>query len=358
MGEWLLADRSFFLKSTRLFLFLTYIKLIALLAVCLSLCTLMACEISSGKDTNEEQKTEVSDKVSGGKISRDEHKHVYARATCEEPATCACGETAGDKLGHNFSDATCTDPKICRRCGVAEGKSLSHDYVSATCTTAKTCKRCNLVSGEALGHDFTAANCTNPEICKRCELAQGSALGHDFAEATCTAPETCRTCGKTGAAAKGHTYTDDTCIRCGEVDPDSLPVGLEELHLMDSKCYEFVDKITDSFGKEHEKAHQYDDYDQTKWSLHALSKAYNTFSGTIATVDETPASHTFTFEIYVDEKLVYSYEDYKITTGAIDFSVDVSGGSSLEIVVIYDDHNRNFSEYTEGIALINAQLYK
>lgn len=84
MGEWLLADRSFFLKSTKLFLFLTYIKLIALLAVCLSLCTLMACEISSGKDTNEEQKTEVPDKVSGGKISRDEHKHVYARATCEE----------------------------------------------------------------------------------------------------------------------------------------------------------------------------------------------------------------------------------------------------------------------------------
>ncbi len=41
-------------------------KLLALLAVCLSLCTLMACEISSGKGTNEEEKTEVSDKVSGG----------------------------------------------------------------------------------------------------------------------------------------------------------------------------------------------------------------------------------------------------------------------------------------------------
>lgn len=335
-------------------------KLLALLAVCLSVLTLIACDISDVKVTIDEKKREASEPPSTTESSdaetsttiSDAHEHSYAPATCEKPATCACGKTSGDKLGHDFADATCTDPMICNRCGVASGKSLSHDYVSATCTTAKTCKRCNLVSGEALGHDFTAANCTNPEICKRCELAQGSALGHDFAEATCTAPEKCRTCGKTGSAAKGHSYTDDHCIRCGEVDPDSLPVGLEELHLMDSKCYEFVDKLTDAFGIDHEKVHLYNDL-YGKWSIHALVKEYSTFTGTIIATDTTVNSATFTFEIYVDDKLVYTYEDYKMTTGAIDFSVDVSGGSSLEIVFEPNPYGGG-----NNVALVNAQLYK
>ncbi len=325
-------------------------KLLALLVICLSLLALMACEISDVKITADEKKTEAPAQTVADTDAHDNHEHTYAPATCEKPATCACGKTSGDKLGHDFADATCTDPMICNRCGVASGKSLSHDYVSATCTTAKTCNRCGFVSGKALGHDFTAANCTSPEICKRCELAQGSALGHDFAEATCTAPETCRTCGKTGAAAKGHTYTDDTCIRCGEVDPDTLPVGLEELHLMDAYCYEFVGEITDAFGKGHEKAHLYTDAYYEKWSIHALVKEYSTFTGTIIATDTTPNGAMFTFEIYVDDKLVYTNKGYKMTTGAIDFSVDVSGGSSLKI--FFDDNG------WYSVALVNAQLYK
>ena len=331
-------------------------KHLTLLAVLLALLALVACDLGDTKD--KEDKDEETKKVTVAETEAlDEettaaHVHSYSAATCTKAGTCECGKTYGDPLGHDFADATCTTPKVCNRCGVAEGQSLSHDYVSATCTAPKTCSRCDLVVGEALGHDFTAANCTNPEICKRCELAQGSALGHDFAEATCTEPETCKVCGATGGAAMGHTYADDTCIRCGEVDPDSLPVRLEDLHLMDSARYEVVDKLTDSFGNEYENAHRYNGGEA--WSMHALSKKYSTFRGTIVATDETSSEYTFTFEIYVDDKLVYSYEDYTIATGAIEFSVDVSEGSSLKIIFTGGYINRGGGSK----ALVNAQLYK
>ncbi|MBE6559361.1 MAG: hypothetical protein E7661_10195 [Ruminococcaceae bacterium] len=343
-------------------------KHLTLLAVLLALLALVACDLGDTKD--KEDKDEETKKVTVAETEAlDEettaaHVHSYSAATCTKAGTCECGKTYGDPLGHDFADATCTTPKVCNRCGVAEGQSLSHDYVSATCTAPKTCSRCDLVVGEALGHDFTAANCTNPEICKRCELAQGSALGHDFAEATCTEPETCKVCGATGSAAMGHTYTDDTCIRCGEVDPDSLPVGLEELHLMDSDGYEVMDKVKDSFGNEHENGNVYvygvytggpagDSAKNERFSLHALSKQYTVFAGTIIARDLTASDAFFKVEIYVDDELKYSIEDFKNTTGAIDFSIDVSGGSSMKIVV-----TRNYERISAGLALVNAQLYK
>lgn len=342
-------------------------KHLALLAVLFTLLALVACDLEDVKITVDpaEKATvaesgtpdeEAATTPKAEETTAAPHEHSYSEATCTKPGTCECGKTYGDKLGHDFAEATCTTPKICNRCGVAEGKSLSHDYSSATCTTAKTCDRCGLVSGEALGHDFTAANCTNPEICKRCELAQGSALGHDFAEATCTAPETCKTCGATGAAAKGHTYTNDVCIRCGEVDPDSLPVGLEELHLMDSAYYEFVDKITDSFGNEYEKAHIYEwpRMQDEPWSIHALSKKYSVFEGTIVAINSTEADIYIDIKIYVDDKLVYSYDDYTIIAGALDFSIDVSNASSIKI--FFKDNQ--YYDHSGGIALVNAQLYK
>ena len=115
------------------------------------------------------------------------HTHTFLDATCDSPKTCACGETAGVALGHQFAAATCTSTQICDRCGGIGEPELGHDFAAADCTTPQTCARCGRVEGEALGHD----------------------------------------------------YVDTKCSRCGKTDPDSLPVGLQELFLIDSAYYDY-----------------------------------------------------------------------------------------------------------------------
>lgn len=264
---------------------------------------------------------------------------------------------------HSYSNATCTSPKKCS-CGATSGNALGHSYSNANCTTPKKCTRCGMTAGTALGHQFSSATCTNPQICSRCGTTSGNALGHSYSAANCNSPKTCTRCGQTEGSALGHNYINNKCSRCGKVDPDSLPVELSELYLMDSSYYRYRNsRFTDSFGNTYNGAHAFyqsyfcfDGSAKEPHSIFSLNGKYSYFKGSIVATTEPSEGDTYYINIYVDDVLKFSKIGYSKTTGKIDFKVDVKNGQSLKIVVgIEQKHRYN---YNDEIALVDAQLTK
>lgn len=307
------------------------------------------------------------------------HFHAYEDATCTAPALCECGESKGDALGHDYADATCTDSQVCSRCGKSTGVPLGHDYVgalsctepqtcsrcgkkggtilghdysSATCNLPQVCDRCGESTGTALGHSYYQATCSTPQICRRCEETKGSPLGHNFSEATCVLPEICKRCGNTKGNPLGHKYSSNKCIRCGQIDPDSLPVGLDKLYVIDKDSnYTYSSGVfTDVFGDSYNGVHRYKHY--KAYSIHNLRKEYTTFSGSFVAGSDMDGSTEVTIEIYVDDVLVYSIKDYMRETGKIDFSISVKNASKLKIKFTYQ-----YNSWID-IGLVNAELKK
>ena len=284
------------------------------------------------------------------------HIHNWEKATCTSPMWCECGETYGDAKGHQYTAATCTEPSKCTRCGKSSGSSLGHmtDSSSNPCTEDQICTRCGVTVRSASGHNFSSASCTMASTCLRCGESKGAPLGHNFADATCESPSQCTRCGRTDGNALGHLYDNDTCIRCGQIDPDTLPVGLNGVYVISSECYEYSENIfIDTYGDVYNGANK---YNNTGWnnysvfSIHNLKKEYKTFCATL--VAGNAMGSTNTIEIYVDDVLKHRIDNYNRETGAIDFSVNVEGASKLKIQVLRDYYD------SLDIALVNAQLYK
>ena len=280
--------------------------------------------------------------------------HNYINATCYSPATCAtCGATKGNPLGHDADSATCDTSSVCNRCEALLSYPLGHNYAAATCTAPQICTRCEATRGEPKGHFFAPATCTSPQICKRCDIPQGEPAGHDYLDATCLTPATCSACGVTDGEPLGHTYADNICIRCNEVDPDSLPVNLGALHVIDSNKSGWKnDSITDSFGDTYNSGYyKYTLGSGTEFSTHNLRKEYSTFSGSIVCAQGMYDS--VILAIYVDDTLVYTSPEFSKTTGIIHFSVDVTGGQKLTIKI-----TKGHCYGDSYIALVNTQLTK
>lgn len=237
-----------------------------------------------------------------------------------------------------------------------------HNYSAASCTSPKTCS-CGKTAGTALGHSYSSANCTSPKICNRCGATSGSALGHNFQNATCTSAKQCTRCGKTSGSALGHNYVNNKCSRCGKVDPDSLPVRLDALYLIDysngnswHKYYYQDSSFTDSFGNVYDGAHCYVGVlNEGQYSIHNLNGMYSKFTGSIVAMQNTSTVDTYSIKIYVDDVLVYTKSKFSKTTGKIDFSVDVSGGTKLTIKVCTDNGK---GDSNMSVAIVNAQLTK
>lgn len=254
-------------------------------------------EATNENDTKSQPSTNQSKPTSN--INQPTHTHSYSNATCTSPKKCSCGATAGTALGHQFSSATCTSPKICSRCG-------------------KT-------SGNALGHNYSAANCNSPKTCTRCGQTSGSALGHN--------------------------YVNNKCSRCGKVDPDSLPVGLEQLHVIDSNSdyYSFKNEtIQDTFGNKYVGYHRFKEVGETAYAIFNLNYKYSKFSCDIITTCKDA-----TFSIYVDNVLKYQTTNLSNVSGPIHVDVDVKNGQQLKVVA-----TDNTYSWSVAGCLVNAQLTK
>jgi len=326
--------------------------------------------------------------------------HTFEDATCVKPQTCSeCGKTEGEALGHDFLDATCTQGSTCSRCEKVKGEPLEHEYAKATCTEPSTCSLCGDTKGKALGHilydatctspakcatcgyeegeladhKFSGASCTSPSKCVTCGFEEGEALGHDYADATCTQPSRCTRCGIINESEKteplGHSYKDGKCKRCEAVDPDTIPDSLNSTHVIDSASYLYsTDGFTDSFGNTYRDSHGYSCYyhyyyygeKPESYSIHNLNKKYSTFSGSIVAADGCDSRFTARIEIYADDKLVFSYDDFKKTTGKVDFSVKVKDCTKLQITLICGEDESVDSGYNlpYNIHLVDTKLTK
>lgn len=268
---------------------------------------------------------------------------------------CECGESYGDPKGHKYTAATCTEPAKCTRCGKTSGSSLGHTTIGTTnlCIEDHICSRCGVTVRSATGHNYSSASCTMAQICLRCGESKGTSLGHKFSDANCASPATCTRCGKTDGVALGHMYDNNTCIRCGELDPDTLPVGLDEVHVINCRYYAFSEDIfIDTYGDIYNGAHIYNNNNRGNnnlFSIHNLKKEYKTFCASFVAGNDMETATTI--EIYVDDVLKHRIDNYTRETGIVDFSIDVEGASKLKILI-------GGLWWHIDIALVNAQLYK
>ncbi len=227
--------------------------------------------------------------------------------------------------------------------------SHTHSYFNATCTSPKKCS-CGATAGTALGHNFSNATCTSPKICSRCGATSGSSLGHSYSNATCTSPKTCRRCGNTNGNALGHNYVNNKCSRCGKVNPESLPVGLENLYVIDSNSnYSFKNEtIKDSFGNSYFGYHRFKEVGNTAYAIFNLNYKYAKFSADIIT-----DSNDATFSIYVDNVLKYQTKGFNKLSGPVHFEIDVKNGQQLKVIA-----TENIYSWDVAGCLVNAQLTK
>ncbi len=232
----------------------------------------------------------------------------------------------------------------------------NHSYSNATCTSPKKCS-CGVTAGTALGHQFSSATCTSPQICSRCGTTSGNALGHSYSSANCNSPKTCTRCGQTSGSALGHNYVNNKCSRCGKVDPDSLPVSLFSIAVIDSFDFRKDEgSFTDSFGNAYNNALRFNYVGRKNThSIFNLDNKYSKLSGSIVTYQDTDSEAKMIVEIYVDDVLKYKSNPFGKTTGKIDFSVDVKNAQKLLIKgVSASDTSWQWAHF----AIVNAQLTK
>lgn len=238
------------------------------------------------------------------------HIHRYMAATCEQPKICSCGARAGMALGHNYIAATCTSPKICRRCGKRSGSALGHRYSNATCTSPKKCTRCNSTIGNALGHNYVSNKCTH----------------------------------------------------CGKVNPDSLPVGLDKLVVIDSSTNYKYDSSSfqDTYGNNYIGVHLFGySYSGDAYAIYNLNQKYKTFSGSIVASTALESCAYIDYYFYLDDTLIYSQTKLEKITPKIDFNINVSGGTKLTIKTkTYFKPDIVGSGYLGLGSIVNAQLKK
>lgn len=209
-------------------------------------------------------------------------------------------------------------------------------------------------------HSYSNATCTSPKKCY-CGATSGKALGHQFSSATCTSPKTCSKCGTTNGSALGHNYVNNKCSRCGKTDPDSLPVGLNKLFLIDSYEYQYKSgSFTDSFGNHYDGAHHYTNLykaidGKEPSSQFNLNGKYKLFTGSIVASTTTNPNWTYYIHIYVDDVLKFSKTGFSKTSGKIDFKVNVTNGQTLKITAGVEGR---WGDVDEEICIVNAKLFK
>ena len=172
-------------------------------------------------------------------------------------------------------------------------------------------------------------------------------------------------------AEKKYSEAEEVLTKASEVIPGSekikskldeidklKPVPLSELVVVDSQTYEYKKGLfVDTFGYEYNDCYRIG----TDWStsnpvgyaVYNLNKEFASFTATVVAPDELGSDSVMECRFYVDDLLVYRVENFKRTTLKKEFTIDVSGGSTLKIEVYRNNSNRDVV-----ICLVNATLTK
>lgn len=339
-------------------------RLISVLLIITTLFCLSACETTEADSnaTNSQSKTSLNASDTTQTETDNNQMSSGTGESKENNTTQAQTQTNQSTHTHSYSNATCTSPKKCS-CGATSGTMLGHSYSDANCASPKTCTRCGTTAGTALGHQFSSASCTSPKICSRCGATDGSELGHNYSAANCNSPKTCTRCGQTSSSALGHNYVNNKCSRCGKVDPESLPVGLHQLHIIDgnSSFYKYDENsFQDTYGNTYTGVHIWGHrHSGIETVVYNLDQKYKTFNGSIVASPRLESCAYADYYIYVDDQLVYTYTEQEKTTGKIDFEIDVRNATKLSIRAgAYKKPSEVAVGYMGCACIVNAQLTK
>ena len=173
---------------------------------------------------------------------------------------------------------------------------------------------------------------------------------HSYSNATCTSPKTCTRCRQTSGGALGHNYVNNKCSRCGKTDPNSLPVGIEQLHVIDSgyNCSYINSNIEDTFGNKYVGYYRFYENNEPAYAIFNLNYEYSNFSCDIITNRKDA-----TFYIYVDNILKYQTSNLSNLSGPIHVDINVKNGQQLKIMATDNIYNFETAGY-----LVNAQFTK
>lgn len=187
---------------------------------------------------------------------------------------------------------------------------------------------------------------------------------HNFTDATCLEPKKCTDCGATQGDPLGHDYSvveeDGTksCSRCGQIDPESRPIGLEEIFLVDSYNYHYsADMFTDSYGYTYNGAHFFGSTNYSNGKAEAyfnIDNCFTEFRASIVAGTETRSNTEFYIKVYIDNELVYTSSTITRISEKIDFCIPVTNGQLLKI----ESSSDQYVDSSKYICIVDAYLVK
>ena len=100
---------------------------------------------SVGSDTTDAPSSTASTPTTTAKPSVPTHTHNYSKATCTEPAKCACGAIQGEPSGHVFDGE---NDKNCNKCSFKRVINCTHKNSKIVSGCAATCENNGLTDGK------------------------------------------------------------------------------------------------------------------------------------------------------------------------------------------------------------------
>ncbi len=211
-------------------------------------------------------------------------------------------------------------------------------------------------------HSYSDATCISPKTCS-CGATLGTSLKHQFSSATCITPKTCERCGTTEGDLLPHNYINNQCSLCGQTNPDSLPVELNKIHVIDanSNFYKYDENsFQDTYGNTYIGVYIWGAHHSgIETVVYNLNKQYKTFTGSIVTSPRLESCAYADYYIYADDRLVYSFTQQEKTTAKIDFEVNIENATTLSIRAgAYKKPQVIASGYMGCACIVDAKLNK
>lgn len=131
-----------------------------------------------------------------------------------------------------------------------------------------------------------------------------------------------------------------------EPSDGSTSIKLSELFMADSDRYSHWSlEYTDPDGVTHDEYYEFASYDSMwdsnfeGYTYYELDKPYSKISGTYFCSPKMPSGVGISFYIYADDVCIYKDEHLQVGDGVHTFDVDISGKSTLKILVVCDDED-------------------
>lgn len=137
---------------------------------------------------------------------------------------------------------------------------------------------------------------------------------------------------------------------------DNVPynVKLSDLFVIDSKKYNIIERFQDSYGYVYDIGYQFLATDNS-YAAYNLNQDYSYFKAAIVATPETNPDLHIMVSIYVDDKLVKTFNNINKETRYLETGqIEVSGGKKLKIVTEVTDYE--YYSFYAFCCLVDAEL--